>query len=213
MVEHHPDDHAPRPAEGRGPAPDPRIGALEAQLEALRDHVAHLELQLEVLSATDPLTGLANRSGMADHVEQALHRLERTGEPFAVMSVGIQVLDDVLAEYGELAHSAAVAHVSALLAAGLRAVDRVGRTEPGAFIVGLAELTADRAYVVERRVRTLLGAVPLEAVDGSGERELEARIGLVAVAGKLALGAGDVIAMAEEARRAATLERAAVVSL
>jgi hypothetical protein len=46
------------------------------------------------------LTGLANRSGMADHVEQALHRLERTGEPFAVMSVGIQALDDVLVARG-----------------------------------------------------------------------------------------------------------------
>jgi diguanylate cyclase (GGDEF)-like protein len=192
-------------------ARDERIGALEAELEAIRAHVAELQLQLEVLSATDPLTGLANRAGMADHVEQALHRLARTGEPFAVMSIGIDALEAVLATHGELAHSAAVAHVAALLAAGLRAVDRVGRTEVAAFLVGLAELTADRAFVVERRVRTLLGAVPLEV--GGAEVALEARIGLVAVAGQLALGAGDVVALAEEARRAATPDRAAVVSL
>lgn len=162
-----------------------RIAFLEAHLARRSAEVRQLRLQVDVFSTTDGATGLANRNGMVDLIELALARLERRGEPFAVAAVGFPTLepDDVAVED--------VQHVSALLTAGLRRMDRTARIDHAVLGAVLPDLTAAHVSVVERRLRSLLSA--------STDLDLDARIGVVLVDAESTLL--DPVALLERADR------------
>lgn len=134
------------------------VARLEARVYELEDEVAHLNLQLAILSSTDAVTGLANRTGMADSIEMALYRLQRMAEPFAVVGVRFPGLN-------ELGHDRveAVRDLGALIAASLRNVDRVGRLDDSTFAVVLANVPADHVATVTDRTRSLIGSLPASA--------------------------------------------------
>ncbi|MCP3934277.1 MAG: GGDEF domain-containing protein [Actinomycetia bacterium] len=149
----------------------------EKQRERIRDlesENAHLRLQLAIMSSTDPVTGLANRAGVVDSIEVALNRLPRMREPFAVVGVRfpqIAILDD------EDLRVDAVRDLGALLAAGLRNVDRVGRIDDTTFIAILANIPADHVSTVTGRTREMLGSL----VEVAGLPESTLKPGLCAV--------------------------------
>ncbi len=162
-----------------------RIAVLEAHLARRSAEVRQLRLQVDVFSTTDGATGLANRNGMADLIELALARLERRQEPFAIVAVGFPALeaDDVSVED--------VQHVSALVTAGLRRMDRAARIDHAVLAAVLPDLTVEHVAVVERRLRSLLSA--------SFEIDLDARIGVVLVDAASTLL--DPVALLERADR------------
>ena len=53
----------------RGEQTDDIVAKLTSRVAELEDEVAHLNLQLAILSSTDAITGLANRTGLADSIE------------------------------------------------------------------------------------------------------------------------------------------------
>jgi GGDEF domain-containing protein len=131
-----------------------RIAELEAALRERTAEVRRLRLQMDVLAGTDAATGLANRNGILDLIDMALARLERNHEPFAVAAVGFPGLEDRRDDVDV----SEIQHVSALLTAGLRRLDRMARIDVGVFAGVLPGLTADHVAVVEGRVRTILTA-------------------------------------------------------
>src|SRR5690349_2798283 len=130
-----------------------RIAELEHALRERTAEVRRLRLQMDVLAGTDAATGLANRNGILDLIDMALARLERNREPFAVAAMGfpgLEARDDGI-------DVSDIQHVSALLTAGLRRLDRMARIDIGVFAGVLPGLTAEHVPVVEQRVRTILG--------------------------------------------------------
>jgi GGDEF domain-containing protein len=136
------------------------LAKLKARVADLEDENAHLSLQLAIMSSTDVVTGLANRTGLVDSVEMALYRLQRMGEPFAVVGVRFLGLANLTMTEERID---AVRDLGALIAASLRNVDRVGRLDDATFAVILANVPADHVTTVTDRTRSLLSGLPARA--------------------------------------------------
>lgn len=151
----------------RGNQGEETVAELKRQLaearQALRrrtEEVGLLRLQLDALSTMEPTTGLLNRAGLIEAIETALQRLARLDEPFAVVGVRIPSLGR-LAAAGPSATKEALRHVGAMIAAGLRDLDRTGRIDDRTFVAVASLKTANAYAAVLDRLRTVLTAGPV----------------------------------------------------
>lgn len=149
---------------------------LRARFVALEEENAHLRLQLAVMSSTDSVTGLANRTGIVDSIEMALHRLVRMGEPFAVVGVRFAELAGLDLTRDRID---AVRDLGALLAACLRDVDQVGRLDETTFMVILANVPTDHVTTVTDRTTATIRAMTAAA---TVDVELKALFASVSIA-------------------------------
>ena len=100
------------------------------EIAYLRGLVAKLEArcaELDGLAHRDSLVPLPNRRGFLRQLELVIARLERYGDPAAVLFVdldGLKLLND---SFGHEAGDRALIHVADLLVAGVRQSDCVGR--------------------------------------------------------------------------------------
>ncbi len=147
-----------------------RIAGLQEELEACRGEIGTLKLQLDILATTDSVTGLPNVHGMVELIEDAGHRLARTGEPFAVMMVRVPELEVIHSQGEPDVYREALRHTAALIVAGLRQVDKVGRLDTATFVATLPSLTHQGVDGVVDRLTKLLHAVPLTLADRRGFR-------------------------------------------
>jgi diguanylate cyclase (GGDEF)-like protein len=138
-----------------------RIEELERRLDAAEAENGMLRLQLDVLASVDIVTGLPNVTGMMDVLENALARSIREGEPFGVMSIHIPELATIAERHGRDALKEALRHSGAMIAAGLRQMDTVGRLDDSGFLVTLPMVVDTGIAAVIERVMTMLKAVPL----------------------------------------------------
>jgi diguanylate cyclase (GGDEF)-like protein/PAS domain S-box-containing protein len=91
----------------------------------------------------DPLTGLANRVLLRDHVERALARLGRTGGTVALLFVDLDDFKRVNDSYGHAAGDEILVEVARRLVAAVRADDVVGRQHGDEFAVLLGHVRND----------------------------------------------------------------------
>lgn len=132
-------------------------------------------------TTVDPVTGLRNRLGILQSTEGALQWNAREGTPFGLMAVAVPAL----AEIGRTAPAGvvreALVHVAAVLSAGLRAVDRIGRWSDDLFLVVLAKLGDDEsAGRVSGRLAAMLAVVPFVAGESRYPLASRTACGLVA---------------------------------
>jgi diguanylate cyclase (GGDEF)-like protein len=121
-----------------------RVTELTRQVEKQAEEIRVLRLQLESQSTIDATTGLLNRNGIIDSVDVSLRRLERQQEPFAVVVITIDALEDPWQhESNEV--DKAMTDVGAAIKSALRGIDRVGRLSGGTFVAVLP-LTGDGNY-------------------------------------------------------------------
>ena len=138
-----------------------RIRDLESELAVSKFEIGTLRLQLDVMSTLDPITGMPNLHGMVELIDGAVHRRERMGEAFGVMTVRFPVLTDIRDRFGTDAYHGALRHAGALITAGLRQIDRVGRLDETTFLAVLADLNAQGVPSVTDRLERMLLQVPL----------------------------------------------------
>lgn len=141
-----------------------RMMDVEQELAAARLDVGRLQLQLDLFTSTDPTTGLVNRAGTFDAIDTATERLDRMGEPFAVMLIEISELDE-LRRMDEEDTGEIVRHIGALIGGGLRRLDQVGRLNHGCFVTVLSNVDADHIQIVLTRVRSALTATAIDLGD------------------------------------------------
>jgi len=142
---------------------DQRISHLEAELAAARAEINRLELQLSVFTSTDPLTGLSNRNGILDALQGAIDRQHRMTEPYCVVMLRFPQLDDLKASLVEDDLEEALRHLGAIVAAGLRTVDSVGRIDDTTFVAVLTNCPGEFVDVVINRSLESIRALPLSA--------------------------------------------------
>lgn len=146
-----------------------RLQELQQQLEDYRRRYGELRLAFETLTTIDPISGVRNRLGILQSVEGALQWNEREGQPFGVAVVHIPGLLEIRANESRDLFEEAIAHVAAVLSAGLRDVDRVGRWSDEVFVIVLARLDADGVRPVWARLVSMLSAVPMQGENGTYE--------------------------------------------
>ncbi|MDY0106745.1 MAG: diguanylate cyclase [Giesbergeria sp.] len=135
-----------------------RISGLRTSQTALRLHAAHLAQA----AATDPLTGLANRTGLAQGAAQVL----ADGVAHALMLLDLDQFKPINDTHGHDAGDAVLRAVATRLQAHLRTGDIVARLGGDEFVILLAApMPEDQLAALARR----LDAAVREPVDFQGQ--------------------------------------------
>lgn len=164
-----------------------------------------MEEELERLATHDPLTGLYNRTGLYEHLEQARMEHERYGTPFSLIMFDIDRFKDLNDRFGHPAGDAVLRELAHRMNAALRATDVQARWGGEEFLVlathteteGAAELAerlrqnvAQRDFEGVGRVTISLGVATIRA--GESIEYLERRVDEALYAAKAA-GRNQVI--------------------
>ena len=134
---------------------------VNAEIARLRGMVAQLEarcIELDRLAHFDSLVPLPNRRGFLRQLELGLARVERFGEPSAVLFVDLDGLKLFNDSYGHAAGDRALIQVAALLVGGVRGTDCVGRLGGDEFAILLDHADEQSAAdTAARLVETVAG--------------------------------------------------------
>jgi diguanylate cyclase (GGDEF)-like protein len=108
--------------------------------------------------ALDPLTGLANRTG----VQHAMARAVRGREPIAALVIDLDGVKTVTDAYGHAAGDAMLLAVAGILRASIRSDDLAARVGADEFAVLLTDIgEPDRAVTVARRILAAAAGHPV----------------------------------------------------
>lgn len=147
------------------------------------------------LARRDALTGLVERAHFNEELDLECRRARRSGQPLALLLVGLEGLAAYRQRHGGAAADNALRHVAALAQQSLqRPADLLARHADDVFALLLPDTTAAGAIALDRRLRQALR-------DAGGEG-----IALALGAGLLASGTGDAAAAAQAALDAARIE-------
>jgi diguanylate cyclase (GGDEF)-like protein len=115
--------------------------------------------ELEILSRTDPLTGLANRRFLDETLARELARARRTGMPVALALVDIDRFKWVNDTHGHLTGDAVLAGIAKTFSGMVRETDCAGRFGGEEFLVILVNNDGAGALVFAERLREAIARV------------------------------------------------------
>lgn len=122
--------------------------------------------QLQRMALYDPLTGLANRTLLADRIAQAAARADRGAAPPAVLLLDLDGFKSVNDGFGHAAGDLLLVEVARRLVAVVRDGDTVARLGGDEFAIVLCDATTEEALDVADRILTAL-ARPVPVGDSS----------------------------------------------
>lgn len=110
----------------------------------------------------DPLTGLPNRRALEDELRREWQRLQRSGQPFAVIALDLDHFKDVNDRHGHLAGDALLEQVAQRLRATARETDTVAHTGGEEFLVLMPQSGVEGALAAAQRLREAIGTQAFE---------------------------------------------------
>ena len=112
-----------------------------------------LNRKLLILSSTDTLTGINNRSKISEILDSEYDRAERYDRPISVIILDIDHFKNVNDSYGHQTGDKVLKHFAALAKSCLRASDSIGRWGGEEFMVICPETSIEEAFTVAERIR------------------------------------------------------------
>jgi diguanylate cyclase (GGDEF)-like protein len=143
------------------------VGALATVFNDMVRRLRHGRAELERLSVTDELTGLANRRRLTAELEREALRSERNGRTFAVLMLDVDRFKVFNDTYGHPAGDAVLKRLARVLRDNAREMDTVARYGGEEFLLILPETDAATAAIVAERIRASAERDRF-APDGSG---------------------------------------------
>lgn len=116
----------------------------------------NLRNQLEILSRTDPLTGLLNRRVFDEITKNEFSRYKRNQEVYSLLMLDIDYFKLVNDKYGHPAGDAVLKSTSELCESNLRSHDEVARIGGEEFCVFLPNTNKEVAYEVAEKLRKII---------------------------------------------------------
>lgn len=136
--------------------------------------------ELERLTVTDELTGLANRRRLTMELEREVRRSERNGRALAVLMLDVDRFKHFNDTYGHPAGDAVLKRLAHILRDSTRDVDTVARYGGEEFLLILPETAGTGAAQVAERIRTGTEAERFTPDAGSAEIGVTVSIGFAA---------------------------------
>jgi diguanylate cyclase (GGDEF)-like protein len=133
-------------------------GAIALSNADVQAQLVEKNLQLEVLSASDRLTGLFNRLRLDQVLKEEQQRRARTGADLSVILLDLDHFRAVNDAFGHPVGDRVLASAAALLKAGARQTDVVGRWGGEEFLVICRETDLAGALVLAEKLRAMLAA-------------------------------------------------------
>ncbi|MCK0165443.1 diguanylate cyclase [Marinobacter sp. S6332] len=144
--------------------PDNEIGRLVDHFEkmtvSLRDSTRELENkvaqrtdELHELARVDPLTGLKNRRGLDEALDEEIYRAERSGKGFGVIWLDIDHFKSINDQLGHQAGDEILCRVALWLKATLRSYDHPGRWGGDEFVILLSPCDPTTLEHIAKRIR------------------------------------------------------------
>lgn len=109
--------------------------------------------ELEQTALLDPLTGVANRRFVEDHLKVCMAQNTRYGWPFGLMFLDIDHFKTVNDQYGHETGDEALKHLAQVLDARLRSFDLVGRWGGEEFIIVCLNVDQPNLHELADRLR------------------------------------------------------------
>ena len=136
------------------------------QLDATNEMLRRQNAELERLSLTDGLTGLANHRLLMQRLEEETHRYHRHGRPLSVLMIDVDQFKAYNDRFGHPAGDDVLRHVATFLRAVTRQTDCVARHGGDEFCILLPETAStDVARLAERiRERIKMAHFPGEGI-------------------------------------------------
>jgi diguanylate cyclase (GGDEF)-like protein len=140
------------------------------------DHRLRLLDRANRESRTDALTGLSNRRGIEERLNDEVARAIRFGHPLAVLMIDLDDFKSINDRYGHAAGDDILRSTAVAIDDSVRSIDIAGRYGGEEFLVVLPETDASGAEVVAERIRASverlgatvsIGLSPLRAEDSS----------------------------------------------
>jgi diguanylate cyclase (GGDEF)-like protein len=134
--------------------------------------------ELERLSVTDPLTGLANRRHLMAELEREARRSSRLGRKFAVVMLDVDHFKNFNDTYGHPAGDELLKRLAQALHDLVREVDTAARYGGEEFLAILTETPAGAAEQVAERIRSRLAEERFAPQGGAAAVSVTVSIGL-----------------------------------
>jgi diguanylate cyclase (GGDEF)-like protein len=127
--------------------------SLEQQVTLRTSELANVNKKLQSLANEDPLTGLLNRRGLMQHIEQAKINYDQNKQPFCLVLIDFdefKLLNDTLGhDIGDKVLSSS----SDVIRESIRAEDTAGRWGGEEFLVLIANTKIELAIEIAERIR------------------------------------------------------------
>jgi diguanylate cyclase len=109
--------------------------------------------KLEILSRTDPLTGLSNRRALLENINHEKFRNERSDEIFSIIICDIDDYKNINDSYGHNAGDYVLKEISNLITHSLRKQDYVGRWGGDEFLLLLPNTAVKGGRILADNIR------------------------------------------------------------
>ncbi len=126
----------------------------------------NLEIKLEILSRTDPLTELLNRRAFNEILENEFSRFRRHGDVYAVLILDIDHFKKINDKYGHETGDIAIKTVAQACAEHSRSHDMVARIGGEEFCILLPYTNEQTAYDIAEKLRSIISNTPVTTLDG-----------------------------------------------
>jgi diguanylate cyclase (GGDEF)-like protein/PAS domain S-box-containing protein len=130
--------------------------------EAREDELAVRNRELERLAYTDPLTGVANRRALNDHLQSAIRHAQRHRGRIGIALVDIDHFKGINDRFGHDCGDHVLRTVAARMRATVRAGDVVGRLGGEEFLVIAREAGVEGMQRLSERIRAEVAAAPVD---------------------------------------------------
>jgi diguanylate cyclase (GGDEF)-like protein len=178
--------------------------AREEDLLVLNDRLAEMNRELERLSTTDSLTGLANRRSFNEFLSREWLREQREQQPFSVIMIDIDHFKSYNDHYGHLEGDVCLQKVAwALQSALCRPGDLLARYGGEEFVAILPHTELQGAVELAESLHQRIHELELEHEDSPVSPNVTVSVGIASVIPNQSISPSQVVAVADKALYAA----------
>ncbi|WP_299874466.1 diguanylate cyclase [uncultured Cocleimonas sp.] len=125
-----------------------------------------IERKLEVLSRTDPLTGLINRRTFDEILDNELPHFKQSGEVFSLLMLDIDHFKQINDNFGHSVGDTAIKTISLACESNLRLYDKMARIGGEEFCVLLPATKKESALEIAEKIREIVAQTPIRTSNG-----------------------------------------------